>query len=100
MFPGMVNNRDFNLFNRDGLSINIQVKRTGIFTRSRAKTAREFRKIIGGVQALNGFLPAVAVNQIVPIRNNVSQGAAHMTKRNTAIHTAGGLVFQVIRLQR
>ena len=51
----------------------------------------EFRKIVGGVQHADGLAPAIAIDQIVPIGNDVVQRAAGMAKRHAAIHAARAL---------
>ncbi len=59
--------------------------------RSGADASGELRKIVGGVQGARGLAPAVAIDQIVPVRDQVVQGATGVTKGHAAIHAAGGL---------
>src|SRR5580693_1458097 len=63
----------------------------GGFARRGTNTAGEFRKIVGGMQHTDSFAPAVAVDQIVPIRNDVVQWAAGVAERHAAIHAARAL---------
>src|SRR5580693_1779640 len=63
----------------------------GGFARRGTNTTGEFRKIVGGMQHTDSFAPAVAIDQIVPIRNHVVQWAAGMAERNAAIHAARAL---------
>jgi hypothetical protein len=59
----------------------------------------EFRKIIGGVQLPNGIFPAAAINQIVPVGDDVIDRTSCVTERDAAIHTARALVAQ-LRLRK
>ncbi len=61
------------------------------FARRRTDAAGELRKIIGGVQHADRFAPAVAIHQIVPIRNDVVQRAAGVAEGHAAIHAARAL---------
>ena len=61
-----------------------------------ANAAREFRKVVGGVQRADGFFPSVAVNQVVPIGDDVVQGTARVAKGNAAIHAARRLRAQLL----
>ncbi len=61
------------------------------FARRRTDAAGEFREVVGGVQLPHGLAPAAAVDQIVPIGNQVGERAAGMAERNAAIHAARAL---------
>ena len=65
------------------------------FARRRAQLAGELREVVGGVQAVDRRPPAVAVDQIVPVGNQVAQRAALMTERNAAVHAARALRRQL-----
>ena len=43
-------------------------------------------KIVGGVEAFDGVLPVAAKDQIVPVRNEVAEGATVDAERDTAVH--------------
>ncbi len=61
------------------------------FARRGADAAGEFGKIIGGVQQPDGFAPAAAIDQIVPVGNDVVDRAARVAERHAAIHAARAL---------
>ena len=52
----------------------------------------KFREIVGGMQLADSFLPAPAINEIIPVRNEIVHRAAGVAERHTAIHAAGSLV--------
>src|SRR5580700_7760850 len=76
-------------FNGDRRFIDPQY--AGSFTGCGTHAPGELRKIIGGMQHADSFAPAVAIDQIVPVRNHVVQWTAGMTERNAAIHAARAL---------
>ncbi|CAB5068169.1 unannotated protein [freshwater metagenome] len=94
LFPCVINDRDLNLLDRHRVRINSQ--HTGGLARCRTKPARKLGKIVRCVQALDGFMPTVFVDQIIPIGNDVSERTAVIAERNTTIHAPAGLVLQVI----
>ena len=74
------------------------------FARRRADPAGEFGKIVGLMQPLQRFLPETAIDQIVPLGNQIIDRAARghaadqlagMAKRNAAIHAARALLAQL-----
>ena len=62
------------------------------FARCGADAAGELGKIVRRMEAANGGLPAVAVDEIVPVGNEVVDRAAGVAKRHTAIHAASALL--------
>src|SRR4029077_13289970 len=59
-----------------------------------ADAAGEFRKIVGRVQCHQRLAPLVAIDQIVPVRDQIVDRAALMTERDAAIHAARRLGTQ------
>ena len=88
--PGAVNNGTFNGFDGDRIVIDIQ--RTRCFARCRTNAAGEFWKIVGGMKVARCFLPAVVVDQIIPVWNLVIDRATIVAIGNAAIHAACRLV--------
>ena len=58
------------------------------FARRRAQPAGEVREVVGRVQAIARRLPAVPVDEIVPVRNLVAERAALVAERDAAVHAA------------
>ena len=46
------------------------------------------------MQPIDGRAPAIAVDEIVPVRDDIAQRARLMTERNAAIHAAGRLLLE------
>ena len=75
----------------DGLDANrvlLDVQRTGSLAGCRADAAGEFGKIIGRMQYVDGFLPLSAIDQIVPVGDDIVDWTTVVAKRNPAIHAA------------
>ena len=64
------------------------------FARSRAQPAGEFRKIVCRVQPLARRLPAIAIDEIVPVGNQIAERASLMAERDAAVHAARRLILQ------
>jgi hypothetical protein len=61
----------------------------------------ELWEVVGRVQLLDRLTPLVAVDEVVPIGDEVAQRAALVAERNPAVHAAGALTTQLrIGLQR
>ena len=65
-----------------------------------ADAAGEFGEVVGGVQLAHRLLPAAAVDQVVPIGNDVGERAAGMAEGHAAIHAARGLRSQMVFRER
>src|SRR5215208_1998927 len=52
------------------------------------------------MQTLDRRLPAVAIDEVVPVGNQIAKRAALMAERNAAVHAARALHLQVARLVR
>ena len=61
------------------------------FARRRTDASGELREVVGGVQTADRFLPAAAIDQIVPVGNDVGERAAGVAERHAAIHAARAL---------
>ncbi len=101
-FPSFVNNGIFNILDRDRRLNHTQ--HTGALARGRANPSGEFRKIVCLVQTVQGLLPAVAVNKVIPFRNEVVDRTATghpadkmpgMAEGRSAVHTAGTLLLEM-----
>src|SRR6185437_99678 len=73
-------------FDRDRRLVN--TKHASRLAGCRADASGKFGEIVGRMQHANRLLPLIAVNEIVPVRNNVVYRAAGVAKRNAAIHAA------------
>src|SRR5436190_5072682 len=88
--PPAVDDRAFDRLDRD--RVVVDVERAGRLTRRRADPPGEFGEIVGRMQCLQRGLPLVAIDEVVPVRDQVVDWAAFVTERNTAIHAARRLL--------
>jgi uncharacterized membrane protein len=88
--PGAVNNGALDDFNRDGGQVDAE--HAGGFARSGADAASELGKVIGGVETMNGGLPASIVCHIIPVGNEVVDRTAGVAEGNAAVHAARALL--------
>ena len=65
------------------------------FARRRAQPAGELGKVVRRVQTIDRRVPLVVVDEVVPVRNQVSERASLMAERNAAVHAARALLHQV-----
>ena len=68
----------------------------GRLARSWADAAGELRKVSSGMQNAHGCAPAVAIHQIMPVRNDVVQRTARVAEGHAAIHAAGALRLHLV----
>ncbi len=68
--------------------------------RARAEATGELGEIIGGVEALNGPGPLIAVDEVVPLGDQIPEWAAVVAERNTAVHATRALVLGVFGAER
>ena len=59
----------------------------------RAQPPGKFGEVVGGVQALHGVGPVVAVDEVVPLGDEVAQRAAVVAERDAAVHAARALLL-------
>ena len=88
---------DLALDGLDGHRVVVDVERAGRLAGRRADAAGELREVVGGVQGLQRRAPLVAVDQVVPVGDQVVDRAALVTERDAAVHAARGLALQLGR---
>ena len=76
----------------DGDRVVVDAEHARAFARRRAQPARPLRKVVRRVQPIARRLPALVIDEIVPVGNDVAERAALMTERNAAVHAPGALV--------
>ena len=80
----------------DGYRRAVDTQNAGSFAGRRADAPGEFGKIVGGVEDANGFFPAIAINEVIPIRDDVVERAAGVAEGHAAIHAARRLRAQFL----
>ena len=89
LLPALVDDRVFDGLDADGIVVDVQ--RAGRLARRRTDPPGELGKIIGRMQYIECLLPILLVDEVVPVRNDVVDGASGHAERNTAIHAARAL---------
>ena len=89
---GLVDDLDLDLL--DGHRVLVDAEHARRLARCRAQPPGELGEVVGRVQAFDGIAPAVLVDQVVPLRNQVAQRTTVVAERNPAVHAAGGLGAQ------
>ena len=79
---------------RDRLLVDAQHAR--FFAGRRADAAGEFRKVVGLEQHLQRIVPAVFVDQVIPLGNDVAQRTAVVAEGNAAVHAARALGAELV----
>ncbi len=91
-----IDNGVFNVLDGDRGIGNAQY--TGTLTGGWTGSTGKFRKVVGLVQTVQSLSPVSLVNQIVPFRYEVVDGAAGvgLAKGHAAVHAAGSLGLEVL----
>jgi hypothetical protein len=84
--PGAVDDLDLDLLDGDGIVVDAQHTRG--LTRRRAQPPGELREVVGGVQPFDGLAPVVAIDEVVPVRDEVAERATVVAERDAAVHAA------------
>ena len=87
-----IDDRHLDGLDRDRIVVDAEHARA--LARRRTQPAGELGKVVGRVQPIDRGLPAIAVDEIVPVRNQVAERTALMAERNAAVHAARGLIAQ------
>ena len=69
----------------------IDAEHTRGFARRWTDAAGKLREIIRGVELAYGILPAPPVDEIIPVRDEVTDGTSGLAERDAAIHAARAL---------
>ena len=96
--PCAVDDLDFDLLDGDGVLVDAQDARR--LARRRAQATGELGEVVRGVQAVDRFAPVFAVDEVVPVRDEVAERAAVVAERDAAIHAAPGLFTQFRAVER
>jgi hypothetical protein len=97
--PGAVGDRLLDLLDRDGVAF-ADLEHAGRFARCGAEPARELGEVVRRVKLLDRGLPALPVDEIVPIGYEVAERTAVVAEGHAAIHAARALRAQLVVWQR
>ena len=90
--PRPVDDLDLDLLDGDRVLADAEHARG--LARRRAQPAGELGEVVGGVQPLDRVAPVVAVDEVVPVGDEVAERAAVVAERDAAVHAAPGLELQ------
>ena len=97
--PGAIDDRELDLLDRDGVAL-VDLEDAGCLTRRRAQPAGELGEVVRAVELLDRLLPAVAVDEVVPVGDQVSERTAVVAERNATFHAARRLFTQLGQRER
>ncbi len=93
----MVDDVLFDEFDGDGFFVDTED--AGLFAGRRADAAGEFGEVIGFMEHIEGSAEAALVDEVVPLGDDVSEGAGVVAEGDTAVHTASALVAEFFFLE-
>ncbi len=97
--PGPVHDRKLDLLDRDGVAL-VDLEHAGRLAGSRTEASGELREVVRAVELLARLGPPVAIDEVVPVRDQVAERAAAVAKGNAALHAPGALFAQLGEGQR
>src|SRR5215472_6973146 len=92
-FPSTLHDAFLNLLDRDRRRVDAEY--TSCFTWRGTDSAGEFGKVVRRVKLAQRLFPTAAINQVVPVGNEVVNRASGVTEGHAAIHAAGALHAQL-----
>ena len=95
LLEGAVDDRVLDLFDRHGVAF-ADLEHAGGLAGRRAQAAGELGEVVGRVQLRDRVLEAVAVDEVVPVWDQVPERAAVVAEGDAAVHAAGTLVAQLL----
>jgi hypothetical protein len=88
----VVDDRDLDLLDRHRRLVDAEHARG--LARGGAQPARELREVVRRVQPLDGLPALTAPGEVVPLRDQVAEGAALVAERHATVHAATGLALE------
>ncbi len=95
LLPGAVDDRVLDLFDRDRVAL-ADLEHARRLARRRAQTPGELGEVVGGVQLRDRVGEAIAVDEVVPVGDQVPERTAVVAERHAAVHAAGALLAQLL----
>src|SRR5271166_1296974 len=92
--PGAVDDRVLDLFDRDRFALP-DLEHARRLAWCRAQATGELGEVVRRVQLDDRVAKAVAIDEVVPVGDEVAQRTAVVTERHAAVHTAGALLAQL-----
>ena len=99
LVEGAVDDRDLDLLDRDRVAL-ADLEHAGGLARRGAELAGELGEVVRRVQLVDRLAPAVAVDEVVPVRDQVAERAAVVAERHAALHAARALLLELRHRRR
>ena len=94
LVPRPIDDLDLDLL--DGHRVGVDAQHARRLARRRAQPAGELGEVVGRVQAVDGVAPVLAVDEVVPVGNQVAERAAVVAERDAAVHAPPGLGLHLV----
>src|SRR4029434_2699157 len=91
---GAIDDRD--LDGLDGPRVVVDPEAARALTGRRAEPSRELREVVGGMQAIDRVVPVLAIDQVVPVRDDVAERTALVAEGDAAVHASRRLLLQLV----
>src|SRR5262249_16638011 len=88
-----LDDRDLDGLDADRIVVDAEYARA--LTGRRAEPPGEFGKVVRRVQALDRLVPVIAIDEIVPVRNDVAEWTTLKAKGNPGVHAARRLALEI-----
>ena len=99
LLPGAVDDRELDLLDRDRVAL-VDLEHARRLARGGAEAAGELGEVVRPVQLLDRLVEAVAVDEVVPVGDEVSERAAVVAERDAALHATCALLPELDERQR
>src|SRR5262249_51405335 len=83
---GVIDDVLLDVLDRDGIVVDVEDAR--LLARRGTDAPGELREVVGRVQALDRVTPAAAIDEIVPVRDDVPERATLVAEGDAAVHAA------------
>ena len=94
LVPGPVDDLDLDLLDRHRIAVDAEHARG--LARSRAQPTRELGEVVRRVKPLDRLVPAVSVDEVVPVGDQVAERTTVVAEGDAAVHAPTGLVAQLL----
>src|SRR4051812_23183060 len=92
--PRPVDDLHLDLLDRDGIGVDAEDTRR--FTWRRAQPPRELGKVVGRVQPIDRLTPVLAIDEVVPVGDQVAERTTVVAERDAAVHASAGLRLDLV----
>ncbi|CAB4949700.1 unannotated protein [freshwater metagenome] len=88
--PRSIDDLNLDLLDRD--RVGIDPEHTCSLARSWTEAAGELGEVVRGVKSIDGFMPMITVDEVVPVRDEITERASVVAEGDTTVHTTTRLL--------